>query len=216
MFVDCDMALVRKNIEAMQKMNSIIKMKDFNAVCDYFQIKRLEKPFTEDNIPRIQKEMKVSIRIYEEQDDIIVPIYAPVHSKYDMIIRLLRRGEKYDLIGNENVIPKRFFCTLSPKCNYYTDKNINHLKRHQEKCLELSTQQITAKQKKYGSPGDVIDEMIKAGILPPDARNYRKTSFLTFDIETTEIKENTDVKNHGLSVVGTSMLCSIGKFIMSR
>ena len=205
------MELVRRNIARMQKMASVIEVDNFDAVCDFYGVQRWSKKFCEDDILDIQTTLKISLKFYEDNDGAITPIYAPVVSKYDIIIRLLRRGEKYFLIGNESVIPKRFYCKMTPNCRYYTDKDIDHLKRHQEKCLELSTQQICSKQKSYGASPSILEELIKAKILPNEARHYRKRMFVTYDIETVEIKDTSEQKSHGLSVIGTNIVCSIGK-----
>ena len=185
-------------------------MKNFNAVCDFYGLTQWEKEFSEDDIPEIQKTLKISLKVYEEENGKIVPIYAPVQSKYDIIIRLLKREGRYDLIGNENLIPKRIFCKMTPNCRFYTDGNMGQLNRHQEKCLELSTQQISSKQKTYGASPTVLEELIAANILPEESRFYRKKMFLTFDIETVEQKTSDEIKAHGLSMLGTNVICSIG------
>ena len=178
--------------------------------------------FSLENLTSFQNELGIKIRIYQfDADGVMYPYYAPVITKSTKtrIINILISTEPefreeitdFRLIINEKIIPKIYICRKLLRCNYSTNKYSN-FKRHSEKCPDCSTQKIYSKLMPYGVHAGPLEQLIVSGYLPKEAKNFRKTKFITYDIEAIEektgimTKKSIEVAQHKiLSIaIGTS------------
>ena len=146
-----------------------------------------------DNIPVLSRTISRDLELYEEFGEQIIPIYKTSPRFASEPIRILVQSHEaeeiadFKLICNQNLIPKQYVCRVSPKCSFLTDR-LDNFKRHVAKCEEISQQKIEGKLKPYGISTNVVDQLVQMGYLPGEARNFRKTFFCAFDIESLEDK----------------------------
>ena len=205
-YIKCEKAMIRENLSVMQNESSLIPLAIFKAACDLFDLPLLKINFVDENLPEIERILKTNIRLYSGNEKSAV--YTPIKKKFSETINLLYLNNQLFLIGNEAAIPRRFYCKISPNCRHYTDRLVD-LERHEKTCLEQSVQKILSRQKVYGNCLTVLDEMIREEVLPSEAKNYRKTDFCTFDIESLGQASNSDIKTSGLSILSTHTICSV-------
>ena len=156
-----------------------------------------KRAFSLQNLDLIQKENCFRLNIYQYDDDSnMFPYYSPRTKDSSLpTVNILIKEEpnfsqeimNFSLITNEKIIPKLYVCSKMSKCNYSTSRYNNYV-RHIEKCPEISTQKIYTAQAKYGILAGPLDHLIKSGYLPEEAKKYRKSIFISFDIEAIESK----------------------------
>ena len=153
--------------------------------------------FSLQNLDLIQKENCFRLNIYQYDDDgNMFPYYSPRNKDTSFrTVNILIKEEpnfnqeivNFSLITNEKIIPKVYVCSKMVKCNYSTSRYDNYL-RHIQKCPEISTQKIYTTQAMYGILAGPLDHLIKSGYLPEEAKEFRKSIFISFDIEAIESK----------------------------
>jgi hypothetical protein len=211
----------------LESLRSGSAKKPANQLCNVRSIEEVEQlldilpssiKLTLLNLEELQRKWHVNIVIYHILSDEICPYYKPPFKICPLkeSIHILLKGDqpdvskeikKFQIIFNLNFIPTKFICKLVKGCSFSTS-DYKDFKRHQETCLESSTQKITAKEKSYGTNSSPLQMIVEAGYLPELALSFRKTIIQTYDIETFEQLEPTDLSANTI-VHATHKLLSI-------
>ena len=195
------MQITVKELRKLIKQSSqgFIDVKNFNVISRIYSISdQTGKIFSLQNLETLQKSFNIRIRLYQyDSDNILFPYYAPASrvDKKTPIINLIISNEpefaeeilNFKLITSNKIIPRIYVCTKISRCNFSTPKYSN-FKRHLQLCPECSTQKIVTKQISYGESNGALSQLLKSGYLPSEAKEFRKTKFIVFDIESIEEK----------------------------
>ena len=146
-------------------------------------------------------------------------VYENIHCEYTPIFILLPndRMKLYD--ESENVITKFILMTntkLSEKTTYVCNECGNPFQRRDSLLRHLASKEgcntesiVTPKQKVYGIPENVEQELLEAGLIDQAHVGFRQDNFLCWDIETLESPNLDETREEAtLNLVSISLMAS--------
>ena len=88
-------------------------------------------------------------------------------------------SDKLFWLPNHQNLPQKRTCA-NTSC-FYQPTRADNMAVHEESCSVETT--VTAEQKSYGKPSNMIDDLIEAGILSEEMRSFSIDHFCVYDIE---------------------------------
>ena len=148
--------------------------------------------FNLSNLSRISGQIKRNIVIY--RTDCQQPLYdvKPLFDEtlYITVEAFLYEAEqifdfKLDLNARKQIVK----CRKTPECSY-TSNHLPNLIRHEATCTNIQT--TIEQQVEYGVDKTTIQKLVELGYLPKKAKEFRKSFYTTFDIESLESFDGVD------------------------
>ena len=192
--------LTAKELMKKMKQTPVISVPSFTSICVLYGLEKTQIKFSMQNIKTIQEKLLVKIEIYQyDKNNILFPYYAPPLVESDSSKKIFILVDEEPIFGEEmknfhiimktSLIPKVYVCKISKNCNFHSN-SYHHYQEHIGKCEKMSKQTVIAKAKCYGEVCNPVEKLILSGYIPSEARTFRKTIFISFDIECSEVLTN--------------------------
>jgi hypothetical protein len=146
-------------------------------------------------------------------------VYENIHSEYSPIFILLSNDRKKLYDESENVINDFILMTntkLSEKTTHVCNQCGNPFQRKDALLRHFASKEgcntesiVTPKQKVYGIPENVEQELLEAGLIDQEHVGFRQDKFLCWDIETLESPNLDETREEAiLNLVSISLMAS--------
>lgn len=165
---------------------------------------------TDDNLPKIEEKLQMSIKIFELDSNGRVPkgrdsflrgkFNQPYENELMFVVNSAAKintpGAEFHFLANNKFVTERFLCRA---CRFETPK-LTNMAKHKDTTCNKTEKDMKSKQVTYGAPETVLEDCIKYGYLPMSMKDFRQKYVMVFDIETLE-----DSKSCETSVMNTQI-----------
>ena len=187
-------------ITKLLKKLDMVPVPDLQCALSYIGVNAQFEIFNQKRIRYLEKKFRVNINIYEIDDEesrAVREPKIPPENLFPKTLNLMLRHpypdtlngliENFQVINNQNRLPKIYRCDKTKNCKYSTRLK-HHYEKHIGLCKNFNKEKRIAKQVSYGDNKCVLKEMVTKNILPPDVLSYNPKYHCTWDIETIEAK----------------------------
>lgn len=104
-------------------------------------------------------------------------------------------------LPGENLIEKVYICTKHPDVCFYQSKFSQNVKDHMETCTTET--RVKSVQQQYGNISTHMSRLVRDKILPEELLDYKVAHMCTFDIETVNRDQESDVVPISIAAAST-------------